>query len=114
MELQGYVLGSDLFPKRALLAARLLHTIFKGAEGHWKKTKGVHAFIGFIGNMNAPSIQEKMGFCGEGIILEAIALKLSTCWVDGSFHPETAACLTETVNEESVLAVSPVGCAQDG
>ncbi len=43
--------------------------IFKGAIGSYGKIKDAPAFIAFIGDMNSPSVQEEVGYTGEGIIL---------------------------------------------
>jgi len=61
--------------------------------------------------MRAPSVQEEVGYTGEGIILEATALGLNTCWVAGFFRPENVASLVEIKDNERVLAVTPVGYA---
>src|ERR1035437_5595907 len=54
--------------------------VFKGAIGSYGKVKGAPAFVAFIGNMENASVQEEAGYTGEGIILEATALGLDTCW----------------------------------
>ena len=58
------------------------------------------------------SVQEEVGYTGEGIILEATALGLNTCWVAGFFRPESVASLVEIRDNERVLAVTPVGYAR--
>ncbi|MGI2336753.1 MAG: nitroreductase family protein [Dehalogenimonas sp.] len=50
-----------------------------------------------------------MGYFGEGIILEATARGLGTCWVGGCFHPEVVISLLDIENNERVYAVSPLG-----
>jgi len=62
--------------------------------------------------MNSPFVQEQVGYTGEGIILEATALGLNTCWVAGFFRPEIVASLVEIGSKERILAVTPVGYAQ--
>src|SRR5674476_594886 len=66
---------------RAVLVNEPTNEVFKGAIGHLGKIKGAPAFIAFIGNMDDPNIQEKVGYLGEGVILEATASNLATCWV---------------------------------
>lgn len=85
--------------------------VFKGIIGGYGKVSGAPAFIAFIGDMRAPSVQEEVGYTGEGIILEATALGLNTCWVAGFFRPESVASLVEIKDNERVLAVTPVGYA---
>ncbi|MBT9141576.1 MAG: hypothetical protein DDT30_02176 [Dehalococcoidia bacterium] len=86
--------------------------IFKGIVGSYGKIKDAPAFIAFIGDMNSPYVQEEVGYTGEGIILEATALGLNTCWVAGFFRPESVASLVEIDSKEQILAVTPVGYAR--
>ena len=86
-------------------------TVFKGAIAHYGKIKGAPAFIAFIGDMKDTHVHEKVGYLGEGIILEATVLGLGTCWVAGFFRPEVAASLVHIREGEKVLAVTPIGYA---
>jgi hypothetical protein len=98
------------FPQApAVLVTQSVDDVFKGAIGHYGKIKGAPAFIAFIGDMDNPNIHEQVGYLGEGIILEATALKLGTCWVGGFFRPEVAASLTNINKNERVFAVTPIG-----
>ncbi len=100
------------FPQaRAEIVAQSPDEIFKGVIGHYGKIKGAPALIAFIGNMDDPYIQEKVGYLGEGIILEATAMDLATCWVGGFFRPKVAASVIGTSENERVLAVTPIGYA---
>ena len=100
------------FPQaRAELVTQSPDRIFKGAIGPYGKVKGAPALIAFIGDMDDPYIQEKVGYLGEGIILEATAMGLATCWVGGFFRPKVAASFVGTAETERVLAVTPVGHA---
>ena len=94
---------------RAVLVTEVPDTLFKGAIGPYGKIKGAPAFIAFIGNMDSPNVWEQVGYTGEGIILEAEALNLATCWVAGFFRPKVVASLTKIGDGERVLAVTPIG-----
>ena len=96
---------------RAYLVIKPSKDIFKGIVGSYGKVRGAPAFIAFIGDTRAPSVQEEVGYTGEGIILEATALGLNTCWVAGFFRPEGVTSLVEIKENERVLAVTPVGYA---
>jgi nitroreductase len=98
---------------RAVLVIASSDKVFKGAIGHYGKIKGAPAFIAFVGNMEDPNIQEKVGYLGEGIILEATSLNLATCWVGGFFRPEVAASLAIINKNEKVFAVTPVGYVKE-
>jgi nitroreductase len=97
---------------RSRLVTESVESVFKGIVGSYGKVKGAAAFIAFVGDMDDPFVQEKVGYTGEGIILEATALGLSTCWVAGFFRRETVASLLEVSERERVLAITPVGYAQ--
>jgi len=94
---------------RSRLETESAESVFKGIIGSYGRVKGASAFIAFIGNMDDPFVQEKVGYTGEAIILEATALGLNTCWVAGFFRPEIVASLVGVSNKERVLAVTPVG-----
>ena len=100
------------FPNaRSILVTESPETIFKGAIGPYGKIKGAPAFIAFIGNMNSRYVQEQVGYTGEGIILEAEALNLATCWVGGFFRPKAVRSLVKMDEGERVLCVTPIGYA---
>jgi len=97
---------------RAMLITESPERVFKGAVGPYGKIKNTPAFVAFIGNMDSPYVQEEIGYTGEGIILEATALHLATCWVGGFFRPEVAGALAEISESERVLGVTPIGYAR--
>jgi len=100
------------FPQaRAELVTQSPDRILKGAIGPYGKVKGAPALVAFIGDMDDPYIQEKVGYLGEGIILEATAMGLATCWVAGFFRQKVAASVVGTAENERVLSVTPVGHA---
>jgi nitroreductase len=98
---------------RAVFVNQSVDQVFKGAIGHYGKIKGATAIIAFIGDNSDLHVKEKVGYVGEGIILEATSLQLGTCWVGGFFRPEVAAFLAEIKKNEKVFAVTPVGFASE-
>jgi len=102
------------FPSaRSCLVNKPAKSVIKSIIGSYGKMEGAPAFIAFIGNMDSGSVQEEVGYTGEGIILEVTALGLNTCWVGGFFRPEKVASLIEIKSNERVLAVTPVGYAHN-
>lgn len=99
---------------RSCLVTESAESVFRGIVGGYGKIKDAPAFIAFIGNMDSVSVQEEVGYTGEGIILEATALGLDTCWVAGFFSRGKVASLIEIKSNERVLAVTPVGYARGG
>ena len=85
--------------------------VFKGIIGAYGKIKGAPFFIAFVGDARDPHVHEKVGYTGEGIILEATALGLGTCWVGKSFDQKIASSFATIKKHERALAVTPVGYA---
>ena len=98
---------------RAVLVNHSADEVFKGIVSHYGKIRGAPAFIAFIGNMEDQHIHEKLGYMGEGIVLEATALNLGTCWVGVSFKPEVASFHARIKKNEKILALTPVGYTQE-
>jgi Putative TM nitroreductase len=99
---------------RSVLVADPTEDIFRGIPGGYGKVSGAPALVAFVGNMESPDVQEAVGYTGEGIILEATALGLATCWVGGFFSPKRAAAMAKVAPNERVLAVTPIGYAKEG
>lgn len=98
---------------RAVLVTENPDEVFKGAVGSYGKIKGAPAYVAFLGNIKDPHVQEKVGYLGEFFILEAISRGLATCWVGGFFRPEVVRDQIGITKDEQVLAVSPIGFAEN-
>lgn len=83
--------------------------IFSRALGFYGNIKNARSFLAFIGDMSDGNVQEKMGYTGEGIILEATSLGLGTCWVALTYRSKSALSMLKLKDGEKLLAVSPVG-----
>jgi len=88
--------------------------IFANALGFYGNIKNAPAFFAFIGDMTDPNIQEKMGYTGEGIILEATSQGLGTCWVALTYKASTVKSMVSLDKNEALIAVSPVGYTVEG
>jgi nitroreductase len=91
-------------------------SILRGIAGSYGKVKGASALIAFIGDINDPYVNEKVGYTGEGVVLEATAMGLGTCWVGGSmfFRRDVAESAVGAAEKERVFAVTPVGHTAKG
>lgn len=94
---------------RAVLIRRMGADIFRGLAGSFGKVKGASVYLAFLGNREVEGVEEKLGYLGEGLVLEATALGLSTCWVAGLFDPWVAAREINTGANEKIFAVTPLG-----
>ena len=98
---------------RAELITKSPDEVLRGIVASYGKVKGAPSLIGFIGNIDDTYVNEKVGYTGEGIILEAMAMGLGTCWVGGSmfFRRGLAESSVGAGEKERVFAVTPVGYA---
>jgi hypothetical protein len=89
--------------------------VLRGIVASYGKIKGAQALIAFIGDIDERYVNEKVGYTGEGIVLEATAMGLGTCWVGGSmfFRRGLAESIVGVGEKERVFAVTPVGRAAD-
>jgi nitroreductase len=102
------------FPEaRAVLVREPSEQVYRGFIGSYGKIEGAPGYIAFIGNTDSPKAQEAVGYTGQGIILEATAMELGTCWVGGFFRPEAVESQISITKYERVLAVTPYGFPED-
>jgi len=90
-----------------------IESVFKGFIASYGRVTGAPAYVAFIGDTRDPNMFEKVGYMGEGVILEAVALGLSTCWVGMTFHAGSVAEDIGIAEYERVLAISPIGYRTD-
>jgi hypothetical protein len=94
---------------RAVFVSEPPDDIFANAMGFYGNIKNAPSFLAFIGDMSDLNVQEKMGYTGEGIILEATSLGLGTCWVALTYNSKSVSPMIKLAGNEKLLAVSPVG-----
>lgn len=97
---------------RSVLITNPVDDVFKGIIGSYGKVKDAPGYIAFIGNMDDPFVQEAVGYTGEGVILEATAMGLNTCWVGGFFNRDDVATRIDIKSSEKILAITPLGYAR--
>jgi nitroreductase len=83
--------------------------IFTNALGFYGNISKAPAFFAFIGDTSDPNVQEKVGYTGEGMILEATSLGLGTCWVALTYKSKSVLSMLRLGSKEELLSVSPVG-----
>lgn len=96
---------------RIELITKSIDSVLAGITNSYGLIRGVTAFLAFIGDMNDPHVYEKVGYTGEGIILEATAKGLNTCWVAGTFDRRAASAIADIAKNERILTISPIGHA---
>ncbi len=88
--------------------------LFKGLVGGYGKIQGMPAYIAFVGDQRDPHVSTKVGYYGEGMILEATGLGLDTCWVYATFDRTQVNQQLALAEHERVIAVSPIGLSTAG
>lgn len=53
--------------------------------------QGAPAYFAMIGDRGDPSLNEKIGYYGERLVLEAVREGIDGCWVSGTYDPAKAA-----------------------
>lgn len=98
---------------RAVLIKEGCEDVFKGIIGSYGSIKGASAYIAFIHSKNYNNTLEETGYLGEGIILEATARGLGTCWVGGTVDRKTVSKQIDLTADEEVTAITPIGYVKD-
>ncbi len=96
---------------RVVLVRKAPPTFFTGIIGSYGKVTGAPSALVFIADGSSSESAEHCGYTGEGIILEANALGLQTCWIAGSFSRSAVVSAMTLRQGEVVRAISPVGHA---
>ena len=91
---RAVILGDE--PRDILRGAA--YGLFVGAQG----------YIALLGSPKEERIDQQIGYLGEGLVLEATALGLGTCWVGGMFRASKMAKKLASPGER-VYAIIPLG-----
>jgi nitroreductase len=94
---------------RAIVITKNAEQIYKFVFGSYGTIQGAGLALAFIGDANNRHMPEEIGYTGEGVLLEATSLGLSTCWMTGTFRPGVIKELVKIKGDERVFAASPVG-----
>lgn len=88
-------------------------SVFSGLRGGYGVIQGAPSYIAFLADTSDPASFEKLGFLGEGVVLEATRLELGTCWVSGTFDSSAVGRDFDLLPGEKVIAVSPLGYPEE-
>lgn len=83
--------------------------LFTGIVGSYGRVKGAATALAFVADPSSPHADEHCGYTGEGVVLEAHAMGLATCWIGGLFSRQQSRSLVELRDGEVIRALSPVG-----
>lgn len=80
---------------------------FNGLNKSYGMFGGVRSIIVLKGDKDDVNLEEKLGYWGEYIVLEATRMQLGTCWVGASFDKKSS--VFDIAGNEKRICVIPVG-----
>jgi nitroreductase len=101
---------ADRYNREANLNIQLVgdgRKAFDGLSKSYGLFKNVRSLIVLVGNKTDAHLQEKLGYYGELLLLEATTLGLSTCWVGGTF--DRSSTIVPLRDDESLECVITMG-----
>lgn len=96
---------------RVVLVTEPKIDVFKGIFGSYGTIVGAPHVITVLAAEKTSAAHSHAGYVGEAAVLDATSHGLDSCWVGGFFDPKKAARLVDINENETVVAVIPVGYA---
>lgn len=84
---------------------------FNTMLAHYGKFKNAVNYIALVGNKSFADLDERAGYYGQRIVLEAQMLGLNTCWVAGTYGK--GKCKADTAAGEKIVCVIAVGYGEN-
>lgn len=81
---------------------------FEGMMAHYGNFKNVHNYIALIGRKES-SLEERVGYYGEHLVLLAQLLGLNTCWVAMTFTKKEVKTRCRIADDERLVCVIALG-----
>ncbi len=78
---------------------------------HYGKFKNAKNYIAMVGSKSLKKLDEKCGYYGQKIVLEAQALGLNTCWVAGTYGK--GKCKASKNADEKIVCVIALGYGEN-
>jgi len=108
-------LGREFRPfpgARFVIVRQAPDPVLSGIIGGYGRITGAPAFAAMIGDASVSDASARVGYTGEGLILEATAIGLATCWVSGMFKDAEVRSRIPLAAEERVFAITPIGVGE--
>ena len=83
---------------------------FNSFLAHYGKFSGVTSYIALIGPQELADLDERCGYFGEHLVLEAQRMGLNTCWVAGTYSKSK--CRAQISPGEKLVCVITIGYGQ--
>lgn len=88
-------------------------SVFNSFKSSYGLIKGVKSFIALVGNSNISNVENKLGYYGEFLVLEATQLGLGTCWIGGTYDKDAAGSVVQLKDNEKMYCIIAVGIVKD-
>jgi hypothetical protein len=114
-DLQSFIkdVNEEFSGIRIQLIKKDVDDVFTGVVGNYGKISGAPAYLAFIAEAEVEHAEEKLGYAGEAVILEATSLGLGTCWISGTFDQDEVDSDLNIKSGEKIYAVSPLGYPEE-
>ena len=84
---------------------------FNTLLSHYGKFDNVRNYIAIVGNKSLPDMEERGGYYGQRIVLEAQMMGLNTCWVGGTYGK--GKCKADAAAGEKIVCVIAIGYGEN-
>lgn len=84
-----------------------------GFKASYGMIKGAKSFIALVADKDIESYKAKLGYFGEMIVLEAVSLGLSTCWIGGTYNKQECQNLININDNEDLACVIALGYSDE-
>ncbi|MBQ8959955.1 MAG: nitroreductase family protein [Ruminococcus sp.] len=84
---------------------------FESFLAHYGKFRNVRSYIALVGSSSLNGLEEKCGYFGQRIVLEAQCMGLNTCWVAGTYSK--GKCQAELDGDEKLVCVIAIGYGEN-
>jgi hypothetical protein len=83
--------------------------VFNSFKSTYGLITGVKSFIALVGNKDIENVENKLGYFGEFIVLEATKLGLGTCWIGGTYDKKVAQNIINFKDNENMYCIISIG-----
>ena len=84
-----------------------------GFKASYGMINGAKSFIALVADRNIENYKVKVGYLGEMIVLEAVSLGLSTCWIGGTYNKKECESLIDINDNEDLVCVIALGYSDE-
>ncbi len=84
---------------------------FNTLIARYGRFRGVNNYIALVGNKDTLDLEEKCGYYGEKLVLEAQMMGLNTCWVGGTYGK--GKCKADRDAGEKIVLVIAIGYGEE-